>query len=67
MSIKLNQMHPQYLTDATGNKTAVVLPIAEFRDLLEDIDDLAAAAERRDESTVPHETLLAELKEHGLL
>jgi hypothetical protein len=67
MSIKLNQMHPQYLTDATGNKTAVLLPIGEFCDLLEDIDDLAAAAERRDEATVSHEALLAELKEHGLL
>lgn len=67
MAIKLNQMHPQYLTDATGNKTAVVLPIGEFRNLLEDIDDLAAAAERRDEPTVSHEDLVAELKEHGLL
>ncbi len=67
MHLELNQIHPQYITDATGNKTAVVLPIAEFRELLEDIDDLAALAERREEPTVSHEALLAELKQHGFL
>jgi hypothetical protein len=65
--MKLNQIHPQYITDAYGEKTAVVLPIAEFQELLEDIDDLAAVAERREEATLPHEQVLAELKAHGLL
>ena len=65
--MKLNQMHPQYITDPSGEKTAVVLPIAEFQELLEDIDDLAAVAERREEATLPHEQVLAELKAHGLL
>ena len=65
--MKLNQIHPQYITDSSGETTAVVLPIAEFQELLEDIDDLAAVAERREEATLPHEQLLAELKAHGLL
>ena len=44
----------QYLTDEAGTKTAVVLPITEYEKLLEDLDDLAAMAERRNESTIPH-------------
>lgn len=60
-------MHVQYLTDETGDKKAVVLPIAEYEDLLEDLRDLAAVAERRDEETVSHEEVIAELKSEGLL
>lgn len=42
----------QYQTDAQGRRTAVVLPIAEYEQLLEDLHDLAVIAERRDEQTV---------------
>jgi hypothetical protein len=45
----------------------VILAIDEFQELMEDIEDLAAVAERRDEPTIPHEQLLVELKEDGLL
>ena len=38
-----------------------------FQALLEDIEDLATVAERRDESTISHDELLAELKRDGLL
>ena len=40
-------MNTQYLTDEDGRKIAVVVPIQDFEDLLEDISDLAAVAERR--------------------
>ena len=43
----------QYITDSHGKKSAVVLPIEEYDELLEDIHDLAILAERRDEATVP--------------
>ena len=43
------------------------MPIAEFEELLEDIEDLAAVAERREEPTLSHSDLLAELKRDGLL
>ena len=39
--IKSEDLHPQYITKETGEKTAVVLPISEFEELLEDIEDLA--------------------------
>lgn len=57
----------QYLTDEKGKKTAVVLPISDYEKLMEDLDDLAAVADRRDEPTVPHEQFKAELKRDGIL
>jgi len=57
----------QYLTDESGQKTAVLLPIAEYEQLLEDISDLAAVADRREEPTVAHDQFLQELKKDGLL
>lgn len=44
----------QFLTNEKGEKTAVVLPVADYEKLLEDLDDLAVIAERRDEETIPH-------------
>jgi hypothetical protein len=57
----------QYLTDEDGKKTAVVLPITEYEKLLEDLDDLRAIAERREEPTIPHDQFKAELKRDGIL
>jgi PHD/YefM family antitoxin component YafN of YafNO toxin-antitoxin module len=50
-------MHTQYLIDENGNKTAVVLPVEEFEELLEDLHDLAIIAERKDEPTISLEEL----------
>jgi PHD/YefM family antitoxin component YafN of YafNO toxin-antitoxin module len=41
-----------------GKPTAVVLPISEYEELLEDLHDLAVIARRKDEPTIP----LAEVK-----
>jgi len=60
-------LHLQYVTDPEGRKTAVILPIQEYDELLEDLADLAAVAERRDEPTVPHDRVIAELKRDGFL
>jgi hypothetical protein len=57
----------QYLTDRAGTKTAVVLQITDYEKLLEDLDDLAAIAERRDEPIIPHDQFKAELKRDGIL
>ena len=61
------KLHPQYVTDTAGHQTAVILPLSEYNELLEDLDDLAAAAERVDEPTVPHVDVVAELKDDGYL
>ncbi len=57
----------KYITDEEGRKKEVILPIKEFESLLEDLDDLAVAAERRDEDTVSHEEVIKRLKKDGLL
>jgi hypothetical protein len=56
----------QYLTDEHGAKTAVVLPISDYEKLLEDLEDLAVVAERRDEPTIPHEQFIGDLKRDGI-
>jgi hypothetical protein len=60
-------LHPQFVTDAEGQRTAVILPVEEYEELLEDLADLAVIAERRDEPTIPHEQVKSELKKDGLL
>lgn len=55
-----------YITNHSGDKTAVLLPIEEFEQLLEDMQNLAVVAERRSEPTTSHKNLLAELKEDGI-
>jgi hypothetical protein len=46
---KVNDLHPQCFIDEKGEKTSVILPISEFEELIEDIQDLAVVAERREE------------------
>ncbi|MGE0883818.1 MAG: hypothetical protein AB7P14_09760 [Blastocatellales bacterium] len=65
--VDLKQLEVQYVTNQTGEKTAVILSWASFRELIEDLEDLAMAAERRDEPTISHNELLNELKQDGLL
>jgi hypothetical protein len=60
-------LHPQYIVDDADQRKSVILPLEEFEALMEDIADLAAVAERREEATLSHEELLAELKADGLL
>ena len=60
-------MSTQYVTDDKGKKTAVLLPIEKYEKLLEDLEDLAAIAERRSEPTISHDELIEELKRDGLL
>ena len=57
----------QYLTDHRGERTAVVLPISDYEKLLEDLEDLAVIAERRNEPAIPHEKFVTELRRDGIL
>ena len=67
MTHKIRELQAQYITDEKGNKTAVIIPIEEFEELLEDIEDLAILFERRDEPTIPFDEVVAKLKRDGLL
>jgi len=57
----------QYITDDCGERTAVVLPINDYEKLLEDLDDLAVVAERRDDPLISNDQFIADLKRDGVL
>ena len=67
MPRKIREMQMKYITNEAGEKTAVILPIEEFEELLEDIEDIAVLFERRDEPTIPFEEVIEKLKKNGLL
>ena len=66
------QLHPQYITDSAGQRVSVVLPMAEYEELLDQLQDLEDADEAREtlqriergeEETTPWENIKAA---HGL-
>ncbi len=65
--LNTKKIRPKYITDEKGKKHSVVLSISDYQELLEDIEDLAAVAERRKETTISHKELLKELKSDGLI
>ncbi len=65
--INVERLRPKYIIDENGKKISVIIPFSEFIELLEDIEDLAVVAERREEPTISHEDLLKELREENLV
>ena len=57
----------QFLVDEGGRKTAVILPVAKYKKLLEDLYDLAVVAERRQEEPVDLQEMKRWLKARGLI
>ncbi len=50
-----------------GKRTAVILPIEEYEELLQDLDDLAVIVRRKDEPTIPLAEVKRRLKKNGVL
>jgi PHD/YefM family antitoxin component YafN of YafNO toxin-antitoxin module len=63
----LSAMSTRFLTDESGKRVAVVLPMEEYEELMEDVSDLAAVAERRNEERVTLEEVKQRLIADGLL
>jgi len=57
----------KYIVNEKGKKTAAILPIKKYEELIEDIHDLAVVAERRDEPTTTFTELKERLRKNGLL
>lgn len=57
----------QYITDKKGKRTAAIIPIDEYEELLEDLHDLSIVAERRDEPTITSKALKERLRKNELL
>jgi PHD/YefM family antitoxin component YafN of YafNO toxin-antitoxin module len=57
----------RFVVDREGRRQAVIVPMAEYERLMEDLHDLAVVAERRDEETISLEEMKQRLREDGLL
>jgi prevent-host-death family protein len=67
MRINMAKLQEQYIVNQKGQKTAVILPVEEYEELLEDLHDLAIIAERREEPTISFEEVRKRLQQYGLL
>ena len=57
----------RYVVDREGRKRGVVLSMRRYRQIMEDLHDLAVVAERREEATVSFDDIRRALKKDGLL
>ena len=55
----------QYITDEQGQRTAVIMPIGEYEDLLEDFHLARVAEETKDEPCRPLSEVVEELRKTG--
>ncbi|MEY3302849.1 MAG: hypothetical protein RLZZ139_1222 [Cyanobacteriota bacterium] len=60
-------LQEQYIVDVNGNKTAVILSIELYEQMLEDIHDLAIVAERRSEPSISLAEMKKRLNSHETL
>ncbi len=58
---------PRYVVDGRGKKKAVIVPLSEYRQMMEDLHDLAVVAERRKERPISLEEMRRRLRFRGLL
>jgi PHD/YefM family antitoxin component YafN of YafNO toxin-antitoxin module len=63
----MNSSRHQYVVDREGKRVAVVVPIEQYEQLLEDLHDLAVVAERRKEEPIALGEMKRRLKEDGVL
>ena len=66
-STKTTPRRGRYVTDRTGKRIGVVLSLKRYSRLMEDLHDLAVAAERRDEKPVTADDMKKRLHKRGLL
>jgi len=57
----------QYITDANGERTAVILPLDEYQELLEDMHVIRVAEERKNDRVRPLSEVVEELRNGGEL
>jgi PHD/YefM family antitoxin component YafN of YafNO toxin-antitoxin module len=55
----------QFVTNASGKRTAVILPIEEYEELLEDLQLIRIAEESKDEPRRPFGEVVEEMRAAG--
>jgi PHD/YefM family antitoxin component YafN of YafNO toxin-antitoxin module len=62
-----SSLKEQYVVDADGNKTAVILSIEQYEQIMEDLHDLAIVADRRSAAPVSIDTMKEWLQQDGTI
>lgn len=60
-------LRDQFVVDAKGKKTGVILSLRKYQKLMEDLHDLAIVAERRSEESISLEEMQRRLRKNGKL
>ena len=55
----------QYITDSNGERTAVILPLDEYQELLEDMHVIRVAEETKNDPVRPLSEVVEELRNAG--
>ena len=61
------QLQEQYVVNPEGHRTAVILSLVRYEQVMEDLHDLAIVAERREEAPISLKEMERHLREEGLL
>jgi hypothetical protein len=67
IGVKKMARNVQYVTDANGERTGVILPLDEYEELLEDLHVTRIAEETKDEEPIPWKQVKGELVSEGKL
>jgi hypothetical protein len=65
--MEMKNQREQFIIDSEGKKTGVILSFKNYERLLEDLHDLAVAAERREEKPISLNDMKRRLKQDGLI
>ncbi len=65
--VKAGRYDEEFVVDNRGRKRAVLIPIAKYRQLQEDLHDLGVILARRDEPVSSLEEVEERLRQDGLL
>jgi hypothetical protein len=57
----------QFIVDSQGKKTAVLVPIKKYQELMADLHDLAVVAERKNEKPISLTEMKKRLKRDGII
>jgi len=64
--LEMNNFHEQYVVDADGNRSAVLLPLAEWQTVLEDLEELDEIREYDEAKGRPSEPVAFEQAVHEI-
>jgi len=63
----MTKIKEKFITDKKGHKIAVILNFDDYEELLEDLEDLSAIAERKKEPSLSLAAVKRSLKKSGFL